>query len=58
MKTSLIPRYDKRVSQTIHVPIVLSGQTRNSAALMRALHYPPQTGPVDDRLVGIGAHTE
>lgn len=33
-------------------------QTKNSAALMRVLHYPPQTGPVDDRVAGIGAHTE
>ncbi|KAH9831352.1 Clavaminate synthase-like protein [Rhodofomes roseus] len=33
-------------------------KTKNSAALMRVLHYPPQTGPVDDRVVGIGAHTD
>ncbi|KAA1472217.1 Clavaminate synthase-like protein [Dentipellis sp. KUC8613] len=33
-------------------------KTRNSAAIMRALHYPPQTGPVDDRIIGIGAHTD
>ena len=33
-------------------------QTKNAAALMRVLHYPPQTGPVDDRVIGIGAHTE
>lgn len=25
---------------------------------MRVLHYPPQTGPVNDHAVGIGAHTE
>ena len=25
---------------------------------MRILHYPPQTGPVDDRVIGIGAHTD
>jgi isopenicillin N synthase-like dioxygenase len=25
---------------------------------MRLLHYPPQTGAVDDRVQGIGAHTE
>jgi len=25
---------------------------------MRVMHYPPQTGPIDDRVVGIGAHTE
>jgi hypothetical protein len=25
---------------------------------MNTLHYPPQTGPADDRIVGIGAHTE
>ncbi|KDQ49234.1 hypothetical protein JAAARDRAFT_43023 [Jaapia argillacea MUCL 33604] len=33
-------------------------KTKNSAALMRVLHYPPQTGPVDDRVIGIGAHTD
>ncbi|KAI0365343.1 Clavaminate synthase-like protein [Pilatotrama ljubarskyi] len=33
-------------------------KTKNAAALMRVLHYPPQTGPVDDRVIGIGAHTE
>lgn len=25
---------------------------------MGVLHYPPQTGQVDDRVIGIGAHTE
>ncbi|KII91030.1 hypothetical protein PLICRDRAFT_39627 [Plicaturopsis crispa FD-325 SS-3] len=33
-------------------------KTLNSAAFMRALHYPPQTGPVDSRIFGIGAHTD
>jgi len=28
------------------------------AAIMRLLHYPPQTGPVDERVIGIGAHTD
>ncbi|EKM49812.1 uncharacterized protein PHACADRAFT_106367 [Phanerochaete carnosa HHB-10118-sp] len=32
--------------------------TRNSAAIMRVLHYPPQTGPIDQRVIGIGAHTD
>ncbi|KAH8082436.1 hypothetical protein BXZ70DRAFT_1012288 [Cristinia sonorae] len=35
-----------------------SDKTKNSAAIMRVLHYPPQTGPVDDRVIGIGAHTD
>ncbi|KAI6015424.1 hypothetical protein BKA83DRAFT_4341847 [Pisolithus microcarpus] len=26
--------------------------------VFRALHYPPQTGPEDDRIVGIGAHSD
>ena len=25
---------------------------------MRLLYYPPQTGVIDDRTIGIGAHTE
>jgi isopenicillin N synthase-like dioxygenase len=33
-------------------------QTTKPAAIMRFLYYPPQTGPVDDRIQGIGAHTE
>jgi hypothetical protein len=33
-------------------------QIDQAAAIMRLLHYPPQTGPVDDRVLGIGAHTE
>ncbi|PPQ63605.1 hypothetical protein CVT24_004465 [Panaeolus cyanescens] len=33
-------------------------KTQHSAALMKLLHYPPQTGPVDDRVIGIGAHTD
>ncbi|KAG8708230.1 hypothetical protein FRC08_000050 [Ceratobasidium sp. 394] len=33
-------------------------QIRNAAAIMRLLHYPPQTGVVDDRVQGIGAHTD
>ncbi|KAI0793028.1 Clavaminate synthase-like protein [Irpex lacteus] len=28
------------------------------AAIMRLLHYPPQEGIVDDRIQGIGAHTD
>jgi len=35
-----------------------SEKTKNSAALMRVLHYPPQTGVVDDKIIGIGAHTD
>ncbi|QRV73453.1 hypothetical protein RhiJN_01467 [Ceratobasidium sp. AG-Ba] len=35
-----------------------SDKVRNAAAIMRLLHYPPQTGVVDDRTQGIGAHTE
>ncbi|PVF93068.1 Clavaminate synthase-like protein [Serendipita vermifera] len=33
-------------------------KTTKPAAIMRILHYPPQFGPVDDRVIGIGAHTE
>ncbi|KAJ7205260.1 2OG-Fe(II) oxygenase [Mycena pura] len=33
-------------------------KTKHSAALMRLLHYPPQFGAVDDRVIGIGAHTD
>ncbi|GJJ15439.1 hypothetical protein Clacol_009717 [Clathrus columnatus] len=33
-------------------------KTTKPAAILRVLHYPPQTGVVDDRAVGIGAHTD
>ncbi|KAK7042698.1 Clavaminate synthase-like protein [Favolaschia claudopus] len=36
----------------------LSTQTKHSAALMRLLHYPPQFGEIDNRVIGIGAHTD
>ncbi|KIO02516.1 hypothetical protein M404DRAFT_956974 [Pisolithus tinctorius Marx 270] len=33
-------------------------KTRNSATIMRTVHYPPQTGPKDDGIIGVGAHTD
>ncbi|CDO72161.1 hypothetical protein BN946_scf184970.g13 [Trametes cinnabarina] len=33
-------------------------KTTKPAAIMRLLYYAPQTGEVDDRVEGIGAHTE
>jgi isopenicillin N synthase-like dioxygenase len=33
-------------------------QITKPAAIMRLLYYPPQTGVIDDRIIGIGAHTE
>lgn len=39
-------------------PDFFDNKTRNSAALMRVLHYPPQKGPADERVIGIGAHTD
>ncbi|KAL5482369.1 hypothetical protein ACEPAI_8963 [Sanghuangporus weigelae] len=33
-------------------------KTQENAAVMRVVKYPPQFGPVDDRVIGIGAHTE
>ncbi|EJC97850.1 Clavaminate synthase-like protein [Fomitiporia mediterranea MF3/22] len=33
-------------------------KTKGASAFMRVLHYPPQTGPHDDRILGIGAHTD
>ncbi|KAI0292201.1 Clavaminate synthase-like protein [Multifurca ochricompacta] len=39
-------------------PDFFDDKTQNSAALVRVLHYPPQTGPIDERVIGIGAHTD
>ncbi|KAG7088871.1 hypothetical protein E1B28_012822 [Marasmius oreades] len=33
-------------------------KTKTSAALMRIIHYPDQTGPTDEGVIGIGAHTD
>lgn len=33
-------------------------KTTKPAAIMRLLYYPPQTGVIDDRVIGIGAHTD
>ncbi|KIN99761.1 hypothetical protein M404DRAFT_1004466 [Pisolithus tinctorius Marx 270] len=33
-------------------------KTRNSAAAMHIIHYPHQTGPEDDGIVGVSAHSE
>ncbi|KAF8531986.1 hypothetical protein JB92DRAFT_2845992 [Gautieria morchelliformis] len=33
-------------------------KTTKPAAIMRILHYPPQKGEIDDRVIGIGAHTD
>ncbi|CAA7261551.1 unnamed protein product [Cyclocybe aegerita] len=38
--------------------VFFEDKTRHSAALMKLLHYPPQTGPIDGRVIGIGAHTD
>lgn len=38
--------------------LLIFTQTKHSAAIMGVQHYPPQTGQVDDRVMGIGAHTE
>ena len=38
--------------------LLIFTQTKHAAAIMGVLHYPPQTGQVDDRVMGIGAHTE
>jgi isopenicillin N synthase-like dioxygenase len=40
------------------LPSMVHLQTQHSAALMKLLHYPPQTGPINERVIGIGAHTE
>ncbi|KAI0035223.1 Clavaminate synthase-like protein [Vararia minispora EC-137] len=33
-------------------------KTTSPAAIMRLLYYPPQAGVIDERTIGIGAHTE
>ena len=56
--------FDDKVSPLVSLHFVFfyfkknTCQTVHSAALMKLLHYPPQTGDIDDRIVGIGAHTE
>ncbi|KAI9000118.1 2OG-Fe-II oxygenase [Hyaloraphidium curvatum] len=33
-------------------------KTTKVGSIARLLHYPPQTGVIDDRVIGIGAHTD
>ncbi|KAI6120044.1 hypothetical protein EV401DRAFT_1860525, partial [Pisolithus croceorrhizus] len=33
-------------------------KVRHRYPIMRGLHYPPQTGPEDDGIIGIGAHSD
>ncbi|KIM69940.1 hypothetical protein SCLCIDRAFT_1207190 [Scleroderma citrinum Foug A] len=33
-------------------------KSKNSATVMRTIHYPPQTGPISDDIVGVGAHSD
>ena len=33
-------------------------QTKTIAGIMRLLWYPSQDGPVDEKLMGIGSHTD
>ncbi|KAM5540878.1 hypothetical protein V8D89_005522 [Ganoderma adspersum] len=40
------------------ISLLSPSATTKPAAIMRLLYYPPQTGPVDNRLQGIGAHTD
>ena len=59
--TRYVPSLDDSTGRDGYAPLNIPipvFQTKNAAAIMRVLHYPPQTGPVDDRVIGIGAHTE
>ncbi|KAF8272609.1 2OG-Fe(II) oxygenase [Lactarius quietus] len=47
---NLFPLFARALELT---PDFFDDKTRNSAALMRVLHYPPQKGPVDERVIGI-----
>jgi len=52
---SLFPLF----AQALNLPEnFFDDKTQHSAALMKLLHYPPQSGAVDERIIGIGAHTD
>ncbi|WP_029062520.1 2-oxoglutarate and iron-dependent oxygenase domain-containing protein [Labrenzia sp. DG1229] len=57
----------KRLSMTIltgiarsldQAPDFFETRMRNPISIQRLLHYPPQTGIVDESIIGIGAHTD
>lgn len=57
----------KRLSMTIltgiarsldQAPDFFENRMRNPISIQRLLHYPPQTGIVDESIIGIGAHTD
>ncbi|KAF6755855.1 2OG-Fe(II) oxygenase [Ephemerocybe angulata] len=52
---ALFPLFAEALDQR---PDFFHDKTQHSAALMKFLYYPPQLGPVDDRVIGIGAHTD
>lgn len=39
-------------------PDYFEAKMRNPISIQRLLHYPPQTGIVDESIIGIGAHTD
>jgi isopenicillin N synthase-like dioxygenase len=39
-------------------PGYFDGHFTKPLATLRVLHYPPQTGPIDERQIGIGAHSD
>lgn len=40
------------------VPDFFDEKLRNPISIQRLLHYPPQTGKIDESIIGIGAHTD
>ena len=53
-----VGRRNSYIVLIVRLTDTVPGQITKPAAIMRLLYYPPQTGVIDDRTIGIGAHTE
>ncbi|KAI5995141.1 hypothetical protein EDD15DRAFT_2366069 [Pisolithus albus] len=46
------------IALALDLPETFFDDKLQQCQIMRGLHYPPQTGPEDDRIIGFGAHSD
>lgn len=55
---SPLPFFFRRARRSRLIACVLLLQTQTPAVIMRPLFYPPESGPHDNQVLGIGAHSD